>query len=147
MLARLTLTRGEWLSAVSAILLLVSMFALEWYGVEGIPGRTPKLSFAVDAWNGLPVGRWVMLMTIAGTIGSALLHVGQRSHGAKTETGPVVATLGWLTAALLIYRVLVSLPAPSEIVDQKIGAIVGLACALGIALGGSEALREELERG
>jgi hypothetical protein len=147
MLARLMLTRGESLSAVSAILLLVSMFALEWYGVDGIPGRTRKLSWSVDAWNGLSVGRWVLLATIVVTIGSALLHVSQRGHGAKTDTGPVVATFGWLTAALLIYRVLINLPAPSEIVDQKIGALVGLACGFGIALGASEALREELERG
>jgi hypothetical protein len=147
MLARLRLTRGEGLSAVSAILLLASMFALKWYGVDGIPGRTPKLSFSVDAWNGLAVGRWVLLSTIVVTIGSALLHASQRGHGAKTDTGPVVATFGWLTAGLLIYRVLVNLPAPSEIVDQKVGALVGLACGLGIAVGASEALREELARG
>ncbi|HEY6398246.1 MAG TPA: hypothetical protein VIX82_12410 [Solirubrobacteraceae bacterium] len=131
---------------VSAILLLVSMFALKWYGIDALPGRTPKLSFSVDAWHGLSVGRWVLLTTIVVTLGSALLHVSQRGHGARTETGPVLATFGWLTAALLIYRVLVNLPAPSEIVDQKIGALVGLACGLGIALGASEALREELER-
>ncbi len=147
MLARLRLTRGEGLSAVCATALLVSMFALEWYGVDGIPGRTRKLAYSVDAWNSLSVGRWVLLATIVVTIGSALLHVSQRGHGAKTDTGPVVATFGWLTAGLLIYRVLINLPAPSEIVDQKIGALVGLACGLGIALGGSEALREELERG
>jgi hypothetical protein len=146
MLARLMLTRGEGLSAVSALLLLVSMFALKWYGVDGIPGRTPRLSYSVDAWDGLSVGRWVILVTIVVTIGSALLHVSQRGHGVKTDTGPVVATFGWLTAGLLIYRVLINLPAPSQIVDQKIGAVVGLACALGMALGGSEALRAELER-
>jgi hypothetical protein len=146
MLARLTLTRGEMLSAVSAVLLLVSMFALEWYGVDGIPGRTGRLSYSVDAWDGLQVGRWVLVSSIVVSIGCALLHVSQRGHGAKTDTGPLVATFGWAAAGLLIYRVLINLPAPSEIVDQKIGALIGLTCGLGIALGGSAALREELER-
>jgi hypothetical protein len=146
MLARLMLTRGELLSAVSAVLLLISMFALEWYGVDGIPGRTRKLSFSVDAWTGLPVGRWVLLAAIVVTISSTVLHVTQRRHGAKTDTGPVVATFGWMAAALLIYRVLINLPAPAAVVDQKFGAIVGLACGFGIAIGGSEVLREELAR-
>jgi hypothetical protein len=146
MLARLTLKRGELLGAASAVLLLISMFALEWYGVDGIPGRTRKLSYAIDGWNALTVGRWVLVATIVVTVASALLHVSQRAHGAKTDTGPVVAVFGWLTAGLLIYRVLINLPAPSEIVDQKAGALVGLACGLGIALGGSELLRDELQQ-
>jgi hypothetical protein len=146
MLARLTLTRGEVISAVSAVLLLVSMFALEWYGVDGIPRRTRRLTWSVNAWDSLQVGRWVLVGAIVVVIASALLHISQREHGARTDTGPVVATFGWMAAGLLIYRVLINLPAPSEIVDQKIGALVGLACGLGIALGGSEALREELER-
>lgn len=142
-MARLTLTRGEAVGAFSAVLLLVSMFALEWFGVDGIPGRTPKLSYAVDAWNGLSLVRWVMLLTIAVTIGSAMLHVSQRGHGAKTDTGLVVAALAWLTVALLIYRVLIDLPSQQQVVDQKLGSLIGLAFALGVAFGASDELREE----
>jgi len=35
------------------------------------------------------------------------------------------------------------MPSPNEIVDQKFGAFVGLAAALGIAVGGYDSLREE----
>jgi hypothetical protein len=142
-LARLTLSRGEVVGTLSAVLLLISMFALEWFGVNGIPGRTRKLSYAVDGWNGLPLVRWVVLLTVLATIGSVMLHISQRGHGAKTDTGLVIAALCWLTVALLIYRVLIDLPAAQEVVDQKIGSIVGLGFALCAAFGASDELREE----
>ena len=116
-MARLTLSRGEVVGTLSAVLLLISMFALEWFGVNGIPGRTRKLSYAVDGWNGLPLVRWVVLLTVLATIGSVMLHISQRGHGAKTDTGPVIAALCWLTVALLIYRVLIDLPVAREVVD------------------------------
>jgi hypothetical protein len=50
---------------------------------------------------------------------------------------------GAITSLLLFYRVLISLPEPSRVIDQKLGAVLGLACALGIALGGLEAIGEQ----
>ena len=38
-----------------------------------------------------------MLLTIVVAIGSVLLHGSQHAHGAKTDTGAVVAGLGALT--------------------------------------------------
>jgi hypothetical protein len=47
---------------------------------------------------------------------------------------------------LLIYRVLIALPSGARVVDQKLGAVLGLVCALGIAWGGYEAIREQRAR-
>ena len=47
---------------------------------------------------------------------------------------------------LLIYRVLIVLPAGTRVIDQKLGAFLGLLCALGIAWGGYEAIREQRAR-
>lgn len=135
--------RGEIVSATSALLLLIAMFALAWYGVDGIPGRTSRLVYAENAWQGLPVVRWVMLVTVVAAVGSVPLHFSQRTHGARTETGVLVTVLGTLTAGLLIYRVLIVLPASDQVVDQKLGAFLGMLCALGVAYGGLQALREE----
>jgi hypothetical protein len=88
-----------------------------------------------------------MLATIAVTIGAAIVHFTQRRHGARTETGLVVTVMGAVTAALIFYRVLISLPMPSEVIDQKLGALVGLASAIGIAVGGFESLRAERAEG
>jgi hypothetical protein len=47
---------------------------------------------------------------------------------------------------LLIYRVLIVLPAGTRVIDQKLGAFLGVLCALGIAWGGYESIREQRAR-
>jgi hypothetical protein len=146
MAARLGQLRGELVSATSAALLLVAMFAFAWYGVDGVPGRTARLVYAENAWHSLSVVRWLMLITIALALAAVPLHFSQRLHGARTDTGLPVTVLGTLTAVALIVRVLIVLPQPAQVVDQKLGAFLGMLCALGIAYGGLESLREERRR-
>jgi hypothetical protein len=138
--------RGELTSAVSALALLVVMFLTKWYGVAGVPDPSaarPALSTAENAWNGLSIVRWVMLLTIVAALGSVVLHASQRSHGTRTDTSRVVFVLGSLTSVLLFYRVLIDLPEANKVIDQKLGALLGLVCALGIALGGFESVTEQ----
>ncbi|HET6865647.1 MAG TPA: hypothetical protein VFH80_06975 [Solirubrobacteraceae bacterium] len=140
---------GALVSATSALALLVIMFATEWYGVAGVPDPSavrPAVSTAENAWHGLTVTRWVLLATIVASVGAVVLHASQREHGNKTDTSLIVAALGALSAALLVWRVLIVLPAPNRVIDQKLGAFLGLLCALGIAWGGYEAIREQRAR-
>jgi hypothetical protein len=140
---------GEILSAVFALLLLVVMFATEWYGVAGAPDPSyarPAISTTENGWNGLTDGRWVLAATIAAAVGSVFLHASQREHGTKTDTSRVVASLGALSAVLLIYRVLIVLPGDGKVLDQKLGAFLGLLCALGIAWGGCESVMQQRAR-
>ena len=140
---------GELVSAVSALLLLILMFAVKWYGVAGVPDPSyarPAISGAEDAWNGMTGVRWVILATVIAALGSVALHASQRTHGTRTDTSRVVAALGTITSLLLIYRVLIALPGGGTVVDQKLGAILGLACALGIAWGGYESIIEQRAR-
>jgi len=137
---------GELVSAASALVLLAIMFATEWYGVAGVPDPSyarPAVSTAENAWNGLTDVRWVMLVTIVAAVGSVFLHASQREHGSKTDTSRIVAALGTLTAVLLVYRVLIALPGDGRVLDQKLGAVLGLLAALGIAWGGYESVREQ----
>ncbi|MBV9193161.1 MAG: hypothetical protein JO168_03370 [Solirubrobacterales bacterium] len=135
--------RGEIVSAISALLLAVTMFALAWYGVDGVPGRTARLVGTENAWQGLSVLRWLMLATIVAALAAAPLRLGGRSNGARPNTGALVMLLGTATSAVLIYRVLIALPSPDEVVDQKLGAFLAVVWALGIAYGGLESLRDE----
>jgi hypothetical protein len=140
---------GELISSICALALLALMFGLEWFGVAGLPGasatRAAQTS-AIDAWHAMSVLRWLMLVTIVVTLGSVVVHATQRSHGRETDTGLVITALGVVTAAVLAWRVLIELPRPNEIIDQKLGAVLGLLSAIGIALGGYERLREERRR-
>jgi hypothetical protein len=139
---------GELISVTSALLLLPFMFAIAWYGVVALPGPTGRsgITTAENAWHGLTFVRWLMVLTIAVTLGSVILHATQRSHGARTDTSLAITVLGTVTAALLIYRVLIDLPDPKSVVDVKIGAYLGMLAAIGIALGGYESIREERAR-
>jgi hypothetical protein len=140
---------GALVSATSALALLVIMFATEWYGVAGVPDPSavrPAVSTAENAWHGLTVTRWVLLATIVASVGAVVLHASQREHGNKTDTSLIVAALGALSAGLLIWRVLIVLPASNRVIDQKLGALLGLLCALGVAWGGYEAIREQRAR-
>jgi hypothetical protein len=141
--------RAELLSVASALGLLLTMFAFEWFGVAGVPGRSNQSSAvttAVNAWDALTTLRWLMVATIAVTLASLLLHLSQRRHGSRTDTGAMVTLLGASTAVLVGYRVLIQLPRPAAIVDQKLGAVLGVFCAIGIALGAFESLRSERAR-
>jgi hypothetical protein len=144
-----TVHRGELVSATSALGLLLVMFLLSWYGVAGVPDPSaarPAVSSVENAWDGLTIVRWVLLLTIAVTLGSVVLHASQRTHGARTDTSGLVTVLGSVSAVLLCYRVLIRLPAGNEVIDQKLGAVLGLVCAVGIALGGYESTRERQAR-
>ncbi|MFL5861320.1 MAG: hypothetical protein ACJ780_11130 [Solirubrobacteraceae bacterium] len=140
---------GALVSAVGALALLIVLFAMEWYGVAGVPDPSavrPAVSTAENGWHGLTVTRWVLLATIIAAIGSVVLHASQRRHGNKTDTSLLVAGLGAASSVLLIYRVLIVLPAGTRVIDQKLGALLGLLCALGIAWGGYESVREQRAR-
>ncbi len=139
---------GELLSTVSALLLLVCMFALKWFGVvqrPGASGNSGKQS-AAGAWTELSVVRWLLLLTVLVTLGSVVIHISQRSHGSQTNTTVPVTVLGGLTALLLFYRLLIDLPSPHTVVDVKLGGFLGLLAAIGIAFGGLESLRELRQR-
>ncbi len=139
---------GELVSAGCALALLLLMFLAKWFGVDELPGHASGVqrSTAETAWQGLTVLRWLMLLTIFISIGSLILHATQRSHGSTNDTGGLVAALGTVTALLLIYRVLINLPSPNQVVDQKLGAILGILAAIGIALGGHASMREQRAR-
>ena len=141
--------RGELISAVSALGLLLLMFGFAWYGTAGVPGRSSTQAAASgsqNAWDALHIVRWLMVATIVATLGSVAVHLSQRGHGTQTETGATVTVLGAVTAALVTYRVLIGLPSPHVVVDQKLGGVLGVLCALGIAVGGFESIREERAR-
>jgi hypothetical protein len=145
---RAALTHGEVIAGVSALLLLIVMFAARWYGVAGIPGTSAHAQAVSteNAWSGLSVIRWLMLLTILAAAAALAVHLVSVSRTTVALIRLAVAGLGSLTALLLTYRVLIDLPDSSDVVDQKLGAVLGLLCAYGIAVGGFEAIREQRGR-
>jgi hypothetical protein len=120
------LRSGEWLAALGAVVLVVSLFALNWYG-----GAHPR-----DGWQALPVLRWLLLATVVVALGAVV---------AQLRPGPALASaldvigvlLGSVTAILLVIR----LATTGASLDA--GAFVGLGACLATVGGVYAALRTE----
>jgi hypothetical protein len=139
-------TRGELLSAFSAVVLCVMMFASAWYGVDGIPSRARSPSAVVtsaNAWDALSALRWLLLLTIAVALAAVAVHAGHPSREAVARIRLALLALGTLSAGALIVRVLIVLPSPNTVVDQKLGAVLGVVAGLGIAVGAYQAVGEQ----
>ncbi len=135
---------GQLISIVSSLLLVALMFAMDWYGVVRQPQmHRVGVNGAENAWTALTVLRWGILLSVVVTIGAIAIRASQRRHGTRTETGTAVMVTGAVIAALLIYRVLIDPPDPASVVDVKLGAVLGLLAAVGIAVGGVESFHQE----
>lgn len=134
---------GELLSLTSALVLLVSIFALKWYGADGVP-RQPLAQppqYSLDAWNALSGIRWLLLATVLAAFASVAIHLRQRGHGAQTNTAAALVALGAASSLALIWRVLVELPVPQAVDEAKIGGLIGVLAAIGVWLGALQSLR------
>lgn len=136
--------QAELMAAGGAALLLVSLLFLKWFGIGGAVGRfAPRVDTtgSEGAWHTLTLLRWLALVAIVVAFLPLLVRPAGRWLGLPRRTNAAVATLGALTMLLLGYRVLIDLPDPSHVVDQKAGAILGLLGALLIGIGGLESMR------
>jgi len=143
------LSRGEKISAGSAVLLLIFM-PLGWFGTKN-SGELQLLSVGRNAWEALDYIWIVLVSAIAAALGVAALRftnavrLPSRAHG-------LVATLGTVSALLILFRILDppnfgylqelwgTFPIEGTV---QLPCFLGLLAALGIAFGGYRAAREE----
>jgi hypothetical protein len=113
---------GRMLSAVGAILLLVSL-ALVWYHVERPTGIE-----SATGWESFPRLRWIVAVGALLTAATALVRQTRALLIARTVLGVVVAAL--------ILRRIIDPPDISSPVFPQIGVYAGFVSALLVALGG-----------
>ena len=124
------------LAGASALTLLVLMFAPKWYGRDTV---SPAVSSGnVNGWHGLVHVRWLMLVTIGAAFLLAIFQATCRAPALPVTMSVIVTALALATVVWLGYRVLISVPP-----HQKAVAYVGLACALGMVVGGYLSMRQE----
>ncbi|MGZ4187181.1 MAG: hypothetical protein ACXVEW_00705 [Solirubrobacteraceae bacterium] len=140
------LRRAEIAAGVAAVVLLVAMFVLPWYGYKGdLAPLAAKLGVktSADAWNSLSTTRWLMLLTIAAALALVYLQGTRRSPALPATFSLFVWLLGGLTALVLIYRVLINVPGPNDVVSRDVGGFVGLVASIAIGFAGYRSLRAE----
>jgi hypothetical protein len=143
---RSRLRGGEIVAGAAAVVLLVAMFALPWYAYKGeLAPLAAKLGVktSADAWSGLSATRWLMLATVAAALALVWLQGTRRAPALPATFSLFVTLLGGLTSLILIYRVLINVPGPNNVVSRDVGAFIGLASTFAITYGGYRSLHEE----
>lgn len=125
------LRRGELLAAGGAVALIVCLFVLHWF-------RPPVPSAAgLTGWSALPVIRWLILVTAVAALALAAFQASRPAPALPVTLSVVVTVLALITAVVLVIRLLSTADA------IRAGGWVGLACTLGILLGGGWSMRDE----
>jgi hypothetical protein len=143
------LSRGEKISAVSAILLFVFMF-FDWFGVEveGVEGFSGSVPGAGgSAWDALDVIPIFLMAAIVVAIGVAVIRLTDADIEPPISLNAIVAALGALAFVLILYRIIdqpgADFGGVGVDITVKLGIFLALAAAAGIAYGGYSAMREE----
>ena len=140
------LRHGELIVGASALVLLASMFVLDWYGLTGTFAPTARglgVATAVNAWDGLTVLRWLLLLTIVASLALVYFQASRRAPALPVTLSALVTVLSLITVLALVYRVLINQPGPGDVVEARAGAYVGLLSALVLFYGAWRSLRQE----
>ncbi len=140
------LRSGELIVGASAVALLVSTFALSWYGLKArlVPTAAQLgSSTSSTGWNSLTHVRWLVLLTIIVALALVFFQGARRAPAIPTALSVIITVLAILTLLALIYRVLISTPGSGNPTDLKPGAYVGLLSALALTYGGYLSMRQE----
>ena len=136
---------GEWVAAFGAVLLLVSLLVLHWYGPQTRvgPPMLPSLGRrlfpigALTGWRAIPTLRWFGLLTVALGLALALAQALVRGPALPATLDLIAMLVAGLTTLLLVIR-LATTDAP-----LRFGAVVGLLAAGAVTFGAFRALRTE----
>ena len=131
------LRSGEWIVAISALVLLVAMFVPTWYEAR-IPGVAPR-----DGFHSLTGLRWLVLITLAVAFALVFLQGTRKAPALPVSFSVFVTVLGALTSLWMIYRVLISIPSSASDYKQAAAPYIGLASVLALTYGGYRSMREE----
>lgn len=143
------LNRGEAIALIAAILLFVVMF-FSWYGSE-VSGQVGTIDFGSgagaggSAWATLEGVSLILMLTIAVTVGAALLRLLGSKWEPAIPPSAAVAVLGGLSFLLILLRIVFppdfgALGGVAVSATPELGIFLGLVAAAGIAYGGYRAM-------
>jgi hypothetical protein len=144
------LRRGELVAAVGGILLLITLFFVDWYSAGAsvtLPlGTTVNVHGDFGAWDGEGffgfLANLVILSAGVAAITLAVLKATSRTVALPMAASAITAALG-IAAVLMVLLRMVFQPGPNDLVDLKFGIVLALIASLIVAYGGWDAMKEE----
>ena len=140
------LRSGELLAGAAAVVLLVCLFALPWYGLDSSVATIAQrlgVSTSRTGWESLSTLRWLILVTSLAALALVYLQGTRRAPAMPATFSLIVTVLGVIMALALIYRVLINVPGANDVVNRQAGGFIGLVAGCLIAYGGFRSLRQE----
>jgi hypothetical protein len=139
------LNTGEKIAGVAGVLLLIIMFAFDWFTID-VGGGFADISVGGNAWDTMEFIRFIIFLAALSGIALAAIAASQSSVDLPVAMSAITAGLGILTVVLILFRI-ISPPdgGAGDLVDvgRGIGVFLGLIAAAGVAYGGWAAMQEE----
>ncbi len=131
------LRSGEIIATTAAVILLVDLFALDWYSTAAAD------AVGLSGWQALSVLRWLIAIAALSGIALGWFQATRRAPALPSSLSAITTVLGTITSLALIVRVLISVPDLFGQTTASGGAYLGLLSALVLAGGALWSLREE----
>jgi hypothetical protein len=100
---------GGWLVLTGGLALFVFVFFFDWYGdtVSGLPAgvHISGANIATTGWDTFTSNRWIWLATIVAALAFSLATAADYSLDSPLPPAWLVAALGALSSALIVYRI------------------------------------------
>lgn len=145
------LRTGELIAAVGGVVLLIAMFAVDWYEISGFGGVAQfgdavGVDTGIKAWDGQgflgTLANLVILAAAVAAITLAILTATSRTPALPVAASALTAGLG-IGAVIMILGRMVFQPGPNEVVDLRFGILLALIGAAIVAIGGWRSMQEE----
>ena len=147
------ITRGELVAGVSGAVFLLVFFFAEWFGVPEASDAFASSVPSLDGWAsfGFPFDLLLFLAGVAAVAQALLRATGSIPSGLPARPEQVVAAGGMLALLLVFLRL--AFPPDLEVggieipdTTRKVGVLLALLAAGGMALGGYWSLEERSSR-
>jgi predicted signal transduction protein with EAL and GGDEF domain len=140
------LRRGELVAGGGALVLLLNLLLVPWYGIKSPFDATAVTTFHIssttDGWDGLQHLRWLALVTIVLAFALVWFQGSSRAPAVPAAISAVLIVIGLINVLALLYRVVINVPG-SAVVGQRAGAFIGLGAAIVLWYGSYLSLRQE----
>ena len=143
---------GELIAAIGGLILLVAMFAFDWYEISGFGGLVEQFGEAVGvetgikAWDGQgflgTIANLVILAAAVAAVTLAILAATSRNVALPVAASAITAGLGIGAVVMVVLRMIFQ-PGPNEVVDLRFGIFLALIGAAIVAYGGWQSMQEE----
>jgi hypothetical protein len=137
----------EWLIGAASLVLLISLFALTWFGIRSQlavnAAALGGVQTSYSGWDSFTIGQYVILVTALVGLAAWYFQASRRAPALSVSLTVILNPLGLISSLLILHRVVISKPGPTDLISLRAGAIVGLISAVTLTVAAYRSLRHD----